>query len=155
MLPAGQDRMPTNLRPLWISAPWVHAEWVPPPSFRQWKRRTARLWADCLAMRYGLPPFYPFAPQAEPRLRGGREGDAMRLVANRHLLSATAVRFFQRGLDHETLIRRRRRIPPLYDRVVTVRVTKPMKVLRLAGSQGAPAGHIKSSSIASPLRLFA
>ena len=36
---------------------WVHAEWVRIHPFANGNGRTARLWANSLAMRYGLPPF--------------------------------------------------------------------------------------------------
>lgn len=36
---------------------WAHAEWVRIHPFANGNGRTARLWANSLAMRYGLPPF--------------------------------------------------------------------------------------------------
>lgn len=36
---------------------WAHAEWVRIHPFANGSGRTARLWANSLAMRYGLPPF--------------------------------------------------------------------------------------------------
>ena len=36
---------------------WAHAEWVRIHPFANGNGRTARLWANFLAMRYGLPPF--------------------------------------------------------------------------------------------------
>ncbi len=36
---------------------WVHAQWVRIHPFANGSGRTARLWANCMAMRYGLPPF--------------------------------------------------------------------------------------------------
>lgn len=36
---------------------WVHAEWVRIHPFANGIRRTARLWANFIAMRDGLPPF--------------------------------------------------------------------------------------------------
>jgi Fic/DOC family protein len=42
---------------------WAHAEWVRIHPFANGNGRTARLWANCLAMRYGLPPFARLRPR--------------------------------------------------------------------------------------------
>ena len=42
---------------------WVHAEWVRIHPFANGSGRTARLWANSLAMRYGLPPFVRLRPR--------------------------------------------------------------------------------------------
>jgi Fic family protein len=42
---------------------WVHAEWVRIHPFANGNGRTARLWANSLAMRYGLPPFVRLRPR--------------------------------------------------------------------------------------------
>jgi Fic family protein len=42
---------------------WAHAEWVRIHPFANGNGRTARLWANCLAMRYGLPPFVRLRPR--------------------------------------------------------------------------------------------
>ncbi len=42
---------------------WVHAEWVRIHPFANGNGRTARLWVNCLAMRYGLPAFMPLRPR--------------------------------------------------------------------------------------------
>lgn len=47
---------------------WAHAEWVRIHPFANGNGRIARLWANTIAMRYGLPPFV--------RLRPRPEGDA-------------------------------------------------------------------------------
>ena len=44
---------------------WAHAEWVRIHPFANGNGRTARLWANLIAMRYGLPPF------VRPRPRPG------------------------------------------------------------------------------------
>ena len=36
---------------------WVHSEWIRIHPFANGNGRTARLWANSIAMRYGLPPF--------------------------------------------------------------------------------------------------
>lgn len=42
---------------------WAHAEWVRIHPFANGNGRTARLWANSLALRYGLPPFLSVRPR--------------------------------------------------------------------------------------------
>ena len=42
---------------------WVHAEWVRIHPFANGNGRTARLWANSIAIRYGLPPFIRLRPR--------------------------------------------------------------------------------------------
>lgn len=42
---------------------WAHAEWVRIHPFANGNGRTARVWANSLAMRYGLPPFIRLRPR--------------------------------------------------------------------------------------------
>jgi hypothetical protein len=42
---------------------WVHAEWIRIHPFANGNGRTARLWANCIALRYGLPPFVRLRPR--------------------------------------------------------------------------------------------
>jgi hypothetical protein len=44
---------------------WAHAEWVRIHPFANGNGRTARLWADYLAMRYGLPAFVRLRPRPD------------------------------------------------------------------------------------------
>ena len=44
---------------------WAHAEWVRIHPFANGNGRTARLWANFLAMRYGLPPFVRLRPRPD------------------------------------------------------------------------------------------
>ena len=44
---------------------WAHAEWVRIHPFANGNGRTARLWANSLAMRYGLPPFVRLRPRPD------------------------------------------------------------------------------------------
>ena len=44
-------------------AAWAHAEWVRLHPFANGNGRTARLWANAIAMRYGLPPFVRLRPR--------------------------------------------------------------------------------------------
>jgi fido (protein-threonine AMPylation protein) len=46
---------------------WVHSEWVRIHPFVDGNGRTARLWANSIAMRYGLPPFLPLRPRPGAR----------------------------------------------------------------------------------------
>jgi Fic/DOC family protein len=42
---------------------WAHAEWVRIHPFANGNGRTARLWANSIALRYGLPPFVRLRPR--------------------------------------------------------------------------------------------
>ena len=42
---------------------WTHAEWVRIHPFANGNGRVARLWANSLAIRYGVPPFVPLRPR--------------------------------------------------------------------------------------------
>ncbi len=55
---------------------WAHAEWVRIHPFANGNGRTARLWANCIAMRYGLPPFVRLRPRPDDGY-GGASVDAM------------------------------------------------------------------------------
>lgn len=44
---------------------WAHAEWVRIHPFANGNGRTARLWANYIAMRYGLPPFVGLRPRPD------------------------------------------------------------------------------------------
>lgn len=49
------------------TAAWAHAEWVRIHPFANGNGRTARMWANWILMRYGMPPFVVL----RPRPRGG------------------------------------------------------------------------------------
>jgi len=42
---------------------WAHSEWVRIHPFANGNGRTARLWVNSIAMRYGLPPFLRMRPR--------------------------------------------------------------------------------------------
>jgi hypothetical protein len=44
---------------------WAHCEWVRIHPFANGNGRTARLWANGIAMRYGLPPFVRLRPRPD------------------------------------------------------------------------------------------
>jgi hypothetical protein len=63
MVPAGQEPDADQLAAVVDLCAWVHAEWVRIHPFANGNGRTARLWANCIAMRYGLPPFIRLRPR--------------------------------------------------------------------------------------------
>jgi len=63
MLPAGQEVDADQLAAIVDLCAWVHAGWVRIHPFVNGNGPTARLWANCLAMRYGLPPFIRLRPR--------------------------------------------------------------------------------------------
>ncbi|HEY5329603.1 MAG TPA: Fic family protein [Acidobacteriaceae bacterium] len=44
-------------------AAWAHTEWIRIHPFANGNGRTARLWANSIVMRYGLPPFIGLRPR--------------------------------------------------------------------------------------------
>ncbi|MEO1658429.1 MAG: Fic family protein [Pseudomonadota bacterium] len=56
---------------------WVHAEWVRIHPFANGNGRTARLWANFVAVRYGLPPFVRLRPRPAERLYAEASAAAM------------------------------------------------------------------------------
>jgi Fic family protein len=44
---------------------WAHAEWVRIHPFGNGNGRTARIWANFIAIRYGLPPFVRLRPRPD------------------------------------------------------------------------------------------
>ena len=63
LLPAGQGPDTDQLAAVVDLCAWVHAEWVRIHPFANGNGRTARLWANSIAMRYGLPPFIRLRPR--------------------------------------------------------------------------------------------
>lgn len=63
ILPAGQEPDADQLAAVVDLCAWVHAEWIRIHPFANGNGRTARLWANCIAMRYGLPPFIRLRPR--------------------------------------------------------------------------------------------
>ncbi|MGB9335967.1 MAG: Fic family protein [Candidatus Acidiferrales bacterium] len=62
LLLIGQEPDADQLAAIVDLCAWVHAEWVRIHPFANGNGRTARLWANCIAMRYGLPPFIRLRP---------------------------------------------------------------------------------------------
>ncbi len=63
MLPTNQELDRDQLASVIDLCVWVHAEWVRIHPFANGNGRTARLWANSLAVRYGLPPFIRLRPR--------------------------------------------------------------------------------------------
>jgi len=57
LLPIGLEPDVDQLAAIIDLCAWVHAEWVRIHPFANGNGRTARFWANSLAMRYGVPPF--------------------------------------------------------------------------------------------------
>lgn len=54
---------PDQLSAVIEACAWAHAEWVRIHPFANGNGRTARLWANAIAMRYDLPPFIRLRPR--------------------------------------------------------------------------------------------
>jgi len=63
LLPTDQELDADQLAAVIDLCAWVHAEWVRIHPFANGNGRTARLWANSLAVRYGLPPFIRLRPR--------------------------------------------------------------------------------------------
>lgn len=73
-VPAGTATMRAVLR---LSA-YAHGEWVRIHMFANGTGRTARLWANWLAVRYGLPPFVRIRPRPDDLFYAGAVAMSMR-----------------------------------------------------------------------------
>ena len=65
LLAAGQEPDADELAAVVDLCAWAHAEWVRIHPFANGSGRIARLWANSLAARYGLPPFIRMRPRPE------------------------------------------------------------------------------------------
>jgi prophage maintenance system killer protein len=65
VLPVGGELDRDELAAITDICAWAHAEWVRIHPFANGNGRTARLWANFLAMRYGLPPFIRLRPRPD------------------------------------------------------------------------------------------
>lgn len=57
------DLTPDQLSAVIEACAWTHAEWVRIHPFANGNGRTARFWANAIAMRYQLPPFIRLRPR--------------------------------------------------------------------------------------------
>jgi hypothetical protein len=65
LLPPGHEPDTDQLAAIIDLCAWVHAEWIRIHPFANGNGRTARLWANSIAMRYGLPPFIRLRPRPD------------------------------------------------------------------------------------------
>ena len=72
VLPPGDGPNGDQLAAIIDLCAWAHSEWVRIHPFANGNGRTARLWANSLAMRYGLPPFIRLRPR--PNASDGQAG---------------------------------------------------------------------------------
>jgi hypothetical protein len=72
VLPPGHEPNADQLAAIVDLCAWAHSEWVRIHPFANGNGRTARLWANSLAMRYGLPPFIRLRPR--PNASYGQAG---------------------------------------------------------------------------------
>ena len=63
LLPLSQELDADQLAAVIDLCAWAHSEWVRIHPFANGNGRTARLWANSLAVRYGLPPFIRLRPR--------------------------------------------------------------------------------------------
>jgi hypothetical protein len=75
--PTGQELDADGVAAVVDLAAWAHSEWVRIHPFANGNGRTARLWANCLFMRYGLPPVV----RLRPRPDGGYGGAGAQAMA--------------------------------------------------------------------------
>lgn len=79
---------------------WVHSEWVRIHPFANGNGRTARIWANYVAMRFGLPPFIRLRPRPE-----GEQYERVSYLAMTGEWKPTIVLFrnmFERFVNEET-----------------------------------------------------
>jgi Fic family protein len=75
---------------------WAHAEWVRIHPFANGNGRTARLWANFLALRYGLPPFVRLRPRPDD---GYGDAGAQAMRGNWEPTATVFRRMLKRFLD--------------------------------------------------------
>jgi len=63
LIPPGAEPNVAQTKVIVEVCAWAHAEWVRIHPFANGNGRTARLWANSLALRYGLPPFVILHPR--------------------------------------------------------------------------------------------
>jgi len=92
-IPSDADLTLDQLSAVIEACAWAHAEWVRIHPFANGNGRTARFWANAVAMRYQLPPFIRLRPRPNFDYEAA-SGEAMRgnrkptEVVFRHMLTA-------------------------------------------------------------------
>jgi len=97
LIPVGADLTEDDLNAVLDLCAWAHAEWVRIHPFANGNGRTARLWANVLAMRYGVPPFVALRPRPD----GGYEAAAAAAMGGDWRPTAAVFR----GMLYDALIR--------------------------------------------------
>ena len=87
-LPTGKDLSGDEVDAVIDLCGWAHAEWIRIHPFANGNGRTARLWANFLAMRCGLPPFVSLRPRPDD----GYEAAGARAMRGRWEPTAAAFR---------------------------------------------------------------
>jgi len=64
-LQPGHDLTADDVAAILTLCAWAHSEWVRIHPFPNGNGRTARLWVNSIAMRYGLPPFLRLRPRPD------------------------------------------------------------------------------------------
>jgi len=93
VLPLHKELSPDELDAVIDLCAWAHAEWVRIHPFANGSGRTARLWANFFAMRFGLPPFV----RLRPRPNDGYEAAGIRAMQGQWEPTAMV---FHRMLNH-------------------------------------------------------
>jgi hypothetical protein len=76
-MPLGRELTVDDLAAVLTLCAWAHSEWIRIHPFANGNGRTARLWVNSIAMRYGLPPFLRLRPRP-----GGGYGRAAEAAMN-------------------------------------------------------------------------
>jgi len=63
LISPAQELTSDDLAAILTLSAWAHSEWVRIHPFANGNGRTARLWVNSIAMRYGLPPFLRLRPR--------------------------------------------------------------------------------------------
>jgi Fic/DOC family len=96
VLPAGTDLDADELAAVIDLCAWAHSEWVRIHPFANGNGRTARLWANFLAMRYGVPPFVRLRPRPDD---GYGDAGAKAMLGDWKPTAAVFRRFLNRFLE--------------------------------------------------------
>lgn len=97
-IPAGKSLNPDQCDAVIDLCAWAHSEWVRIHPFANGNGRTARLWANFLALRYGLPPFVRLRPRPDD---GYGDAGAQAMRGNWEATAVVFHRMFKRLLDEE------------------------------------------------------
>lgn len=105
-IPTGRDPAQRNLiNSVLTLCAYAHGEWVRIHPFANGNGRTARLWANWCALRYGLPPFVRLKPR--PERRGYAIAAAASMRGEHRLMVAEFADMLelQLGREREDLVR--------------------------------------------------